>query len=253
MQNSTIYLLLIFNVVVIYAFIVLLLPEGHVQQLGLLAIAMILSLVAPYLIIERELDGRDKRLAEKESELVEVREELTDAHRKVQESATLDDLSGAYNSRHYEDLISGHCSIAARGEYLFSICTIQIDDFDKLVEKIGRVKSDAVLRLFVSVIKASLREVDMIARLEGDRFGLMFSGASEEFAMLAVNRMADLVRQISVSKDDPDLRLETSTGVVEFRESATVESMLADADQALASAIRKRDRVAAYIRSDTAS
>ena len=247
MQNSRIYLLLIVNVVVIYACVAFLLSLGDGPQFGLVAIAMVLSLAAPIVIIGRELGERDKRIVTKETELLAMREELTDAQTKVQEAATLDELTGAYNRQHYEDLVNRHCSIAERGDYAFSICAMKIDDFDKLVEKFGRAKGDEILLLFASVVKSALRLVDIIARVEDEKFGLVLSGASEESAILALGRMADLVGQIDVSADDPELKLAASMGVVEFGKTATLESMLADADDALASAIDEGgNRIAAY-------
>lgn len=254
MQLSRNHLFLILNVAVLFACVALLLPDGNLQQLGLVAIAMGLSLLAPYLIINKSNAEQDKQLAFNEKELSATKEQLVEAQRKLQEAATLDDLTGAYNKRHFESLISQHCGIATRGNYVFSICSTRIDHFDKLVEKYGRIKGDEVLRLFVSVARSALREVDFIARLDGEKFGLMLSGASEESAILAVNRMAGLIQQIHVSDDDPEFRLTTSAGLTEFRKEVAVENMLADADEALGFATNEGGhRVAAHIHAEVAN
>lgn len=254
MQISRIHLLLLLNVAVIYAGIAWFMPLGYLPQIGLVGIAMALSLVAPYLIISFELKTRDKYLVAKDKELMAANSEVLEARRKAQEAATLDDLTGAFNKRHFQDLLNHHWGIATRGNYVFSICSTQIDDFEKVVEKFGEKRADEILSLFVSVAKSSLREVDFVARLEREKFGLMLSDASEEDAILAVNRMADLIHQIRVSDDDPEFRLATSAGLAEFRKEVTVEKMMAHADEALGFAINEGGhRVAAHIHSTTES
>jgi len=251
MQFSRNHLFLILNVVVLFGCIALLLPKSDVQQLLVIAVAMAVSLVVPFLIIKQELASMSSTLAFKEQELSAATNELLEARRKVREAATLDELSGAFNRRHFEELLHQHCAIATRGDYVFSISSIKIDSFTDLVKKFGPEKGDEVMRLFVSVSKSSLREVDFIGRMEGEKFCLMLSGASEEFAILAVNRTADLIHQIHVSDDDPDFRLSTSAGVTEFRKSVTAESMLTHADKALGFAINEGGhRIAAHIHTE---
>jgi diguanylate cyclase (GGDEF)-like protein len=239
---------LLLNVAVFYAGVAWFMPEGFLQQIAAVGIAMGLSLVAQFVLVSTEVGGRDKRIAAKDRDLVARNEELLEARRKAQEVATLDDLTGAFNKRHFGELVARHCAIATRGNYTFSICLTQIDDFAGVVGKFGERKADEMLGLFVTVAKSSLREVDFVARLEGHKFGLFLSDAGEDASILAVNRMVDMIHQIRVSDDDPSFRLSTSAGITEFHEKVGEEQMIADADQALGYAVGEGGhRVAAHV------
>ena len=159
-------------------------PDDYLQQLAVLGIGMVLSLLGPFLIVSRAVGGRDQRIAVKDKDLAARNEELLETRRKAQEVATLDDLTGAYNKRHFGELVARHCAIATRGNYIFSICLTQIDGFDNAVQKFGERKADEILGLFVTVAKSSLREVDVVARLDGEKFGLFLSDAGEEDSRL---------------------------------------------------------------------
>lgn len=246
MEFGRIYLYLVINVAALLALVVFLMPGGTVDQLVIIGFALIASAVVPALVIRGEVKTLRTHVAEARHELSETQKELGQSRKQLQEAATLDDLTGAYNRRHFENLIAHHRGIAARSTYKFSICISKIDNFEQLVEKFGRDAGDEVLRLFVRIVKSALREVDSIARLTGAKFGVMFSGAAEPDAINAITRIVELITQIHVSEDDPDYRLSVSSGLTEFEKEVTTEEMLADAEHALGFAIKRGgDRVAA--------
>lgn len=247
MANVRIYLFLVINVAALLALVVLMMPDGTMDQWVVVGFAMVASLVVPILVIHSETRVLHEHVAAARQELSETQRELAAVKKQAQEAATLDELTGAYNLRHFENLISHHAGIATRGNYTFSICTTKLDNFDALVEKFGREKGDEVLRLFVRIVKSALREVDSVARLGGEKFGIMFSGANEPDSINAVSRIVELIRQIQVDEEDADYRLSSSTGLTEFDADVSSEEMLANAEHALGFAISQGgNRVAAH-------
>src|SRR5205823_2359283 len=59
-----------------------------------------------------------------------------------------------------------------RGEPL-GVIVLGLDRFAALNEKFGRETGDVVLAECALVLKLALRETDFVARLEGDRFGIV--------------------------------------------------------------------------------
>ena len=56
-----------------------------------------------------------------------------------------------------------------------------------------------MLQLFSRIVRAALREVDVLARLEAERFAVVLSSASEEDAVSIINRIGQLISQIQVN------------------------------------------------------
>ena len=159
---------------------------------------------------------------------------------------TLDELTGCYNQRHFKELLHQHRAMSERGSYVFTIAVVQVDQFDEIVDGYGLGRGHEVLQLFSRVIKAALREVDVIARLEADKFGLILSGSPEIDALAIINRISQLISQIQVTEDN-DIRITTSGGLTSFHGTESVDDLIAHAEQALEFAVEQgKDRVAGY-------
>lgn len=251
MQKSRMYLLLALNTAVLYATVIMLLGPSY-QQALIIGIAMAMMMVAPYLIIDRELGALNRELQVKNTELDKAKRDIQAVRRQLQEVATLDEITGAFNKRHYENLVDHHRGLAERGTHVFTVCATQMDNFTELLGEFGDTKGNEMLRIIASIVNSALREVDIVARIDDYKFGIILSGASEEEAIMVVDRIGQLIRQVQVSEDNPDFQLTASTGISAFRESITVDEMLTEADHALAFAVGQGgNRVAAHVQSPT--
>jgi diguanylate cyclase (GGDEF)-like protein len=102
------------------------------------------------------------------------------------------------------------------------------------------------LQLFSRIVKAALREVDVIARLDTDKFGLVLSGCSEEDALVIINRIGQLISQIQVNDKD-DLKITASGGITSYHGTEQPQDLIEHAEEALQFAIEQgREQVAAY-------
>ena len=77
-----------------------------------------------------------------------------------------------------------HVAMSERGTYNFTVAVSQLDQFSEIIDRQGLARGNEVLQLFFRIVKAALREVGVIARLDTDKFGLVLSGCSEEDALL---------------------------------------------------------------------
>jgi len=246
MQKSKIYLLITANAVVLYAILVLMMPEADMQLYLLTGLIMAMMMIVPNVIVSRALGQLTKNVDETTLELEETRQELSSVKSRLSEVTTLDELTGCSNRKHFVDVLAQHKAMCERGSYDFTIVAIQVDQFASIVENFGLARGNEVLQLFTRIVKAALREVDVLARFNTDKFAIILSGASESDALNIVDRISQLIAQIQVNDAD-DIKITASGGITSFHGTESLEDLIAHAEQALEFAIDQgRDRVAGY-------
>jgi diguanylate cyclase (GGDEF)-like protein len=246
MNKTRIHLLLGANTLVVYGLILFLLPAGDTNQWIVIGIAMAVMMIAPSLVINKALTTLERRANEAESELQTATDELANIKERFSSVTTMDELTGCYNASHFDEVVMQHRAMSERGSYEFTLAIVQVDQFAHIVGHHGLGSGNEALQLFTRIVKAALREVDVVARLDSDVFGMLLSGASEEDAVMIINRISQLISQIKVKGDD-ELKVTTSGGITCFHGTESVEDLFAHAHKALEFAVEQgRDRVAGF-------
>lgn len=93
------------------------------------------------------------------------------------------------------DLLTGLAnrrSLARRAQELagrpISVIVFDLDDFKPVNDRHGHAAGDAVLRAVGQRLRAQCRDGDLPARVGGDEFVLLFSGAPDEFRMAQIRQ-----------------------------------------------------------------
>lgn len=166
-----------------------------------------------------ELVAAEVRIAELERELAEARA-----------NASVDPLTGAVNRRGFDCAFRRELARVARGGSKLSVAVFDVDDFKRVNDTHGHTVGDRALQHLVAVLRAALRPVDVIARLGGEEFAVLFVDAGHEEAMAT---MARLQRQLA---EQPlaaaQLSLTVSAGVAGHDGEESLEALLTRADTA---------------------
>ena len=246
MQKSKIYLLFAVSTIVLAGLVSFLLPIVEIRAAVIVGLGMLLMLAAPIFIVTIMSNKIGTITADAERELGASQMALSDLREKFAEVTTMDELTGCSNKRHFLETLIQHRAMSERGTYAFTVAVSQVDQFNEIIEKQGLGRGNEVLQLFSRIVKAALREVDIIARLDTDKFGLILSGCSEEDALRIINRISQLITNIQVNDED-DLKITSSGGITSFHGTESPEELIEHAEQALQFAIEQgRDRVAGY-------
>ena len=246
MNKIRIHLVLGAITLVIYGLILFLMPEGNFEQWLVIGVAMAAMMIGQSLIISRALNALEGRAQEAESELESVKADLSALKEKFSSVTTIDELTGCYNEAHFRDLLLQHSAMSTRGSYEFTVAVVQVDQFAHIVDNHGLASANETLKLFCRIVKAALREVDVIARMGPDIFGMLLSGAGEDDAVMIINRISQLISQIQI-KDDEELKVTTSGGITCFHSTESVDELIINATKALEFAVDQgRDRVAGF-------
>lgn len=231
--------------------------EGLVLALGLADAMNILK--AQMLTAERAAREAQQALATRlEQQVQERTQALEQANQRLLTLSVTDELTGAYNRRHFNEFCRAALSRRQRREPL-AFCMFDLDYFKRYNDRHGHQAGDAALRAVAAAIQAELkRSGDVLFRLGGEEFGLLFDAPSTEAALAFVQRLREVVLALQIPHhDSPAGQVTASFGLgcwsAEAALALTPERMMAVADLALYEAkAAGRDGVALHAEAATA-
>jgi diguanylate cyclase (GGDEF)-like protein len=139
------------------------------------------------------------------SRLLVSRSRLASANAALERLSRLDPLTGLYNRRHLEEVLSALVSAGRRHDVGFAVLLIDIDHFKRINDSYGHRVGDEVLRATAATIDGDLRLEDAVARWGGEEFLVALPGATMELARTAAERIRTAVAaaQVDVAGRDP--------------------------------------------------
>jgi diguanylate cyclase (GGDEF)-like protein len=184
-------------------------------------------LAVPSLILGMIVMVHDRMLAERESE------------------ANIDSLTGVLARKAWWLLADRTVARAVRADQRLSLLMVDIDRFKDVNDTHGHAVGDAVLQHFGKVATSVLRQEDILGRLGGEEFGVLFPDTRLDAAAFATNRLLDAVRGTACVTGQRTISYTFSGGLVEWDGEESAESLAQRADRALYAAKQDgRDRVA---------
>ena len=128
------------------------------------------------------------------TELSQRNRQLTLSLARIQELASHDDLTGAFNRRHFMELLLDERERSHRTQQPYSVALFDLDHFKTINDRFGHAAGDAVLRDFCTLVQAHMRVTDRFARWGGEEFVLLMPVTTPvESASLAVERIRSAV------------------------------------------------------------
>ena len=187
----------------------------------------------------------DLRLLSIVGDLVASSIENTRLARRTEELARIDELTGLYVHRHFQERLQEELMRAQRNRTPLSLLVADIDHFKTYNDRYGHIAGDLVLKQVARILKEGSSAGDTLCRYGGEEFSIIFPSRTKE----EVLRIAETLRQC-VEAQPFDLRRETthvtlSVGVASFPEDGFVkDALFKRVDEALYRAKREgRNRV----------
>lgn len=159
--------------------------------------------------------------------------------RAAETRATTDHLTGLPNRRALERAVSDFAGEAC------ALLYADIDHFKRINDRFGHLAGDEALKLVARVLKQTLREDDVPARIGGEEFALWLPGTPLADARDVAERVRAAVAAAPLSIGGEEVRLTLSLGIAAMPEIvARAANLYAAADAALYQAkVRGRNRV----------
>ncbi len=101
--------------------------------------------------------------------------QLKDALSMVERISMIDELTQLYNRRGFFDMAQKHIKFLKRHDVGFFLLYIDLDGLKTINDIYGHNEGDIAIRSTADVLRAALRETDIIARMGGDEFTAVIS------------------------------------------------------------------------------
>ena len=151
------------------------------------------------------------------------------------QSTKRDTLTGCYNKRHVLELLKTELEFVRRHYRPLGVLMADLDHFKRLNDTEGHLAGDAVLSGVGALLRAELRQADLIARFGGEEFVMVLRETNAENAARVAERLRARIEQTGFDYEGRTLRATMSIGVATWPENQveSSEALLELADQAL--------------------
>jgi len=181
-------------------------------------------------------DVLEESVQERTLELNIALQELEQANHELELKNTIDDLTGLYNRRFYDQKIMAEYRRSKRNLTPLSLVIIDIDHFKNVNDNYGHLAGDQCLTWLSKLIKQCLRRSsDMGFRYGGEEFCLILPDTDNEGAMQLAEILRRKIEKQTFSYQDITISLTISCGVSTYQQENDVlpEQLFMAADKAL--------------------
>jgi diguanylate cyclase (GGDEF)-like protein len=163
-------------------------------------------------------------------------------HALLYQAAITDPLTGLFCHRHFQQELEQAIRCSARSEQPLALILLNLDHFKELNDTSGHDAGNQCLKQVASILRATVRSNDVVARFGGDEFEVLLPDTSSENAAAA----AEKIRQKIGARRFGQNHVVTATiGIASFPKNASnAEELFLNADAALYQAKEEgRDRL----------
>jgi diguanylate cyclase (GGDEF)-like protein len=162
--------------------------------------------------------------------------------------ARLDPLTGLANRRAFLEQLEQRCGSITSGlpnPWTGSLAILDLDYFKRINDRYGHPAGDAVLQAVATEAMRFCRSHDLVARIGGEEFCVIFGGATMTDAETAADRLRQAIRALRIPVDGGQtITVTASIGLAEIVPGTAAAEILKRADTALYEAKRQgRDRL----------
>ncbi|KTD07655.1 sensor domain-containing diguanylate cyclase [Legionella jamestowniensis] len=224
-------------------------PPGGNIGLPLIVQNELIGVIHLFAPVGRRLTQHQKDMAVSFSNIVKLALANINLRSSLNELSLHDPLTGLYNRRYLNDLLSRELIRLAREKNTLCIAMLDLDNFKNFNDTYSHLAGDEVLRLLGQLLKSNFRDSDIAFRFGGEEFVVALLNTTLEPAAKKLDQFRELLKDTPVTYKNQQLAQVTiSIGVAEApKHGATIDDIIKAADQALYAAKQAgKDRVKIY-------
>lgn len=168
----------------------------------------------------------------------------------LQDLASCDSLTGLRNVRSFKQVLDHEFKSARRYNRPLSLLILDVDHFKRVNDSFGHPVGDHALKELSLVLRRSVRDSDVVARIGGEEFAVILPHATRKQAWEFAERIRSELASTKITAGSCHLNITVSVGVATYPadvEIAQPEMMVRFSDAALLHAKQTgRDRVVKF-------
>jgi len=171
--------------------------------------------------------------------------------RKMDYLATHDGLTGLLNRREFENEVARAIEDTHNHKQTHVLCYLDLDQFKVVNDTCGHQAGDELLRQLANRIHVGMRASDVLGRLGGDEFGLLFNSCPVEEAMNLADKLRQQIEGYRFAWNGKSFAVGCSIGVVAINEDINSVSVAMGAADSACYAAKDSGRNCVYLYTPT--
>ncbi|WP_145335129.1 diguanylate cyclase [Paenibacillus xylanexedens] len=170
----------------------------------------------------KAMNQQYKTLQERNEALDLIRQELSDANRKLEELVLTDSLTQCYNRRYLTQHLNHEVLTNLQYKMPFSLMLLDIDHFKAINDHYGHVVGDEVLVRTAEALRQSVRSTDILTRYGGEEFMIYLPHTEHDLAIDIAERVRQAVEsnRMVVNHELGDISITISVGILSIDDFA---------------------------------
>jgi diguanylate cyclase (GGDEF)-like protein len=156
--------------------------------------------------------------------------QLEDKNKQILEYATFDALTGVLSRRMGFDRLNAAMELSKAKHLNLVICFIDVNDLKHVNDTLGHHIGDQYLKDISDILMNNTRNTDVVCRLGGDEFLIVFHHCKIEEALATMIRIEDDI-DLHTKQTNTPYQMSISKGLVQYQPSMTLTSFVELADK----------------------
>jgi diguanylate cyclase (GGDEF)-like protein len=150
---------------------------------------------------------------------------------KAEQIARIDEITGLFNRRHFNECIKKEIERHTRYSGMLSLILLDLDYFKAYNDLQGHTAGDKVLELIGRLVNVAIRSTDLAFRYGGDEFAIILPQSNTHDAFVVAERVRGM---IAADMNKKDIRISASLGLASWPgDGFTAVELVNAADKAL--------------------
>ena len=155
-------------------------------------------------------------------------------YKKIEKIAITDSLTEVHTRRYIMDRLQEEIHRSSMRKIKMSFLMVDVDYFKSINDKFGHLTGDQVLREVGTIIKETIREIDIAGRYGGEEFCAVLPDTDRDGAKYVAERIRQATEEAEIKAYDNTVKITVSVGVSTYPEDAKkAEELIDKADWAL--------------------
>jgi diguanylate cyclase (GGDEF)-like protein len=148
---------------------------------------------------------------------VEEIQQLRNDVEELKAQAITDPLTGLYNYRHFEAMLSSELQRSHRSGRPACLIIVDLDYFKRVNDEWGHEAGNSALTLTANVLRSELRPFDILCRYGGEEFAIILPQTTLTMAVKVAERVRSAIAAAEVEFEAAQFKITASLGVGLFQ------------------------------------